>query len=110
MGKRSHLKPGPLTINSIGSDDDKDDKSVESEIAEVLPCPSKAGSKLSRGLKHKRSLGEVEVKTEQVRGGEVQKVHCKSFCMVTQYTNHPVPLSVIGAQVWLVPCALWRKG
>jgi len=74
-GEKSQLKPRPLTkartiaINSVGSDKDEDDASMELEVAEVCPCPSKAGSKLSGGSKCKRSLGEVEVKVEQVRGG-----------------------------------------
>jgi len=77
-GEKGWPKPRPLTkvraitIDSIGSDkDDKDDDSMESEIVEVRPRPSKAGSKSSGGLKHKRLLGEVEVKTEQVRGHKV---------------------------------------
>jgi len=79
-GEKGQPKPRPLTkvraiaIDSIGSDeDDEDDDSMESEIIEVRPCPSKAGLKLSGGSKHKRSLGEVEVKTEQVRGHKVHR-------------------------------------
>ena len=79
-GEKGRPKPRPLTkvraiaINSIGSDeDDEDNDSMESEIVEVRPCPSKARSKSSGGSKHKRSLGEVEVKTEQVRGRKVHR-------------------------------------
>jgi len=87
-GEKGWPKPRPLTkvraiaIDSIGSDDNKDNESMESEVAEVHPHPSKAGSKSSGGSKHKRSLGEVEVKTEQGRG---RKVCCQSLCVVTKY-------------------------
>jgi len=80
-GDKSQLRLRPLTkvraivIDSVGSDNDEDDNSMASEITEVLPHSSKAGSKSSGGLKCKRSLGEVEVKTEQVRGGGGRKVH-----------------------------------
>jgi len=79
-GDKSQPRPRPLTkvraiaIDSVGSDDDEDNDSMASEIAEILPHSSKAGSKSSGGLKHKRSLGEVKVKTEQVRGGGGCKV------------------------------------
>jgi len=80
-GNQIRPRPRPLTkvraiaIDSVGSDDDEDDDSTASEIAEVLPHSSKAGSKSSGGSKRKRLLGEVEVKTEQVRGGGGRKVH-----------------------------------
>ena len=64
-------------INSVGLDNNEDDDSMELEVTEVHPHPSKARSKLSGGLKHKRSIGEVKVKMEQVRGGAGHKVHCK---------------------------------
>jgi len=67
-----------IAINSVGSDDDEDNDSMVLEIMEVLPHSSKAGSKSSGGLKRKRSLGEVEVKTEQVRGGGGRKV-CHTY-------------------------------
>jgi len=77
QGKGGNGRPRPrplikvrlIAINSIGSD--KDDDSMESEIVELHPRPSKAGSKSSGGSKHKRSLGDAEVKTEQVRGHKV---------------------------------------
>jgi len=82
-GDKGWPRPRPLTkvrvivIDSVGSDENEDDDSMVSGVAEVLPCFSKARSKSSGGLKHKRSLGEVEVKTEQVRGGGGCKVHCE---------------------------------
>ena len=78
-GEKSQPKPRPLTkaraitINSVRLDEDKDNNSMDSEVTEVCPHPSKARSKLSGGLKH----GEVEVKMEQVRGGGGCKVCCK---------------------------------
>jgi len=87
-GEKGWPKPRPLTkvraitIDSIGLDKDEDNESMESEVTEVHPYPSKAGSKSSGGSKHKRSLGEVEVKTEQVRG---HKVCRQLLCAVTEY-------------------------
>jgi len=87
-GEKGWPKPRPLTkvraiaINSVGLDEDEDDESMKSEVAELHPCPSKTGLKSSGGSKHKRSLGEVEVKTEQVRG---HKVHHQSLCAVAEY-------------------------
>jgi len=74
-----------ITINYVGLDDDEDDDSMVLEVTEVLPHSSKAGSKSSGGLKHKRSLGEVKVKTEQVRGGGGCKVCHELPCVVTEY-------------------------
>ena len=89
-GEKGQPRPRPLTkmrgimIDSIGSDNDEDNKSMGSEVAEVHPHPSKAGLKSSGRLKHKRSLGEVEVKTEQVKGGGGHKVHHESPGVVTE--------------------------
>jgi len=58
-GEKSWPKPRPLTkvrvitIDSIGLEEDEDNDSMDSKIAEVHPCLSKAGSKLSGGLKDK---------------------------------------------------------
>ena len=87
-GEKGQPKPRPLTkvraisIDSVSSDNDKDDESMESEVAELHPRPSKAESKSSGGSKHKRSLGEVDVKTEQVRGRQVRR---QLLCVVTEY-------------------------
>jgi len=103
-GEKSRPKPRPLTkvrtiaIDSVESDKDNKDNSMESEVAEVHPH-SKAGLESSGRLKHKRLLREVEVKTEQVKGGGRHKVHRKSPCAVPN-ANHLVSFSVIGALAW----------
>jgi len=70
-------KPHPLTkprliaFELVDTDEDDDNKSEDSDIAEVRTIPSKTGLKLSGWSKHKQSLGEVEVTRE---GGQVRKV------------------------------------
>jgi len=104
-GDKSQPRPRPLTkvraivIDSVGSDGDEDNNSMVSEIMEVLPHSSKAGSKSSGGSKHKRSLGEVEVKTEQVRGGG--GIRCIVHILDRSGdTDLPIPYSAIGARAW----------
>jgi len=61
-------KPRPIAFESVDTDEDNNNKSEDSDIAEVQTIPSKAGSKSLGRSKCKRSLGEVEVTRE---GGQV---------------------------------------
>jgi len=79
-GDKSWPKPRPLTkvkaitIDTVKLEEDKNHMFIDSEIAEVCPHSSKVGLGSFGGSKHKRSLEEVEVKMEQMRGGGGQKV------------------------------------
>jgi len=82
------LKPHPLTkprlitFELVDTDEDDENESEDSDVAEVHTLPSKAGSKSSGRSKHKQSLGEVKVTRG---GGQGQKVHHELFWKVTPY-------------------------